>query len=160
MTSWLRKNNDIIIITVIILALTLIGRMCSQYGMYWYRSQLALPSIVPPDWVFPVVWTSIYIMCAAAALILVRSYEHTFYYRRILGLFVINAVLNLAWTYLFFVHHAIFGALLDAIVLELTLILLIALTWWDARIISWLLLPYACWVGFAIYLNYLVYLMN
>ena len=78
-----------------------------------------------------------------------------FCYRRILVLFIIAAVLSGLWPYLFFVHCTMLGALLDGIVLMLTLMLIVALTWRDARVIALLLLPLVGLLSYVLYLNYL-----
>jgi len=74
--------------------------------------------------------------------------------------FVINAGLNLFWSELFFANHQIGWAVFGAGLLEVTVLALIGLTSRVAPIASALLIPYAAWVGFAMYLNYIIWMMN
>lgn len=159
MISRIMKNLDVIAISSIVIILAVVGRMFGNLGMSWYDS-LTLPVLTPPHWVFGFVWTTLYIFIAWALVILVRGYKHIGYYFTILGLFMLLAILNPLWSYLFFIEHSSAAALLDAIVMEFTLLTIILYVWDDARAIALLLIPAAVWVVFAMYLNYQILMLN
>lgn len=155
----IKKNIDILLVTTIVITLSAIGKICTEIGMPWYQL-LSLPAVTPPDWVFGIVWTALYVMAGCAAVILIREFKHNNYYYLIIKFFLIMALLNAAWSYMFFVNRSISGALIDCIVLFLTCCSIIALTWRQARTVALLLLPNALWIAFALYLNYQILLLN
>lgn len=113
----------------------------------WYRS-LAKPSLTPPGWVFPLVWTLLYV-AQGAALAAILNARGAGLRGLATGLFVAQFALNLAWTPLFFGAHRIDLALG---VLILMLALAIAATITFARIrryAAWLMAPYLVWISFA-----------
>ncbi len=153
------KNLDVIIISFCVATLSGLGKIFTDMGLDWYR-ELKFPQMMPENWVFGAVWTVLYILAACAVVILVRAYKHIGYYQAFLGFFLVLAILNPLWSYLFFIEHSISAALLDSIVMEFILITIIIYAWQDARAIALLMLPVALWTAFAIYLNYQILLLN
>ena len=78
----------------------------------------------------------------------------------IMTVFLINAILNVLWSYLFFVSHQIEIAIYETAVLELTLFFLIFESRKISKVASLLLVPYFVWVGFAIYLAHQFMILN
>jgi len=130
----------------------------SGYGNRWFAA-LNKPAAMPPAWLFPVAWTILYILMGfALALILGARGARG---RRIaIAFFVVQFVLNLAWSPLFFAAHQVDAAL----VLIVVLLVAVALTTWHfARIrpvAGLLLAPYLFWLVFAAYLNYEIARLN
>ena len=124
----------------------------------WYRA-LAKPELTPPGWVFPVAWTTLYIMLGLALAIILNARGARG--RKVaVGLFVAQFALNLAWTPLFFGAHKVDAALLVIIAM---LVLAIATTLAFDRIrktAAWLMLPYLIWLGFAGVLNWRIGQLN
>lgn len=112
----------------------------------WYKKRK--PSITPPNWVFPIVWTILYILIAIAfALELQVGDKH------IIGLFVLNLILNMTWCFVFFELKQPAWAL---IVLLGVLATAIAIMWMTTiAFTKWLILPYVLWLIFAMILNFL-----
>lgn len=65
----------------------------------WY-DKLDKPSITPPKWAFPVVWTILYCMMAASLYLYLK--KTGLVYSTGLALFCTQLVLNFAWMPLFF----------------------------------------------------------
>lgn len=151
--------QSLMLIAAITIVAQILGGRFSATGKVWYRT-LNLPSITPPDWVFGVVWSTIYILTATCAYHVWNDARFASQRAWLMTLFAINLILNIGWSYAFFQLHMIFGGLIIAIILELlTLTLCIQIFQTSSRL-SLLLLPYALWGGFAIYLNYLVWILN
>jgi len=124
----------------------------------WYQA-LTKPEITPPGWVFPVAWTTLYIMLglALATILNARGARGR---GLAVGLFAAQFALNLAWTPLFFGAHKVGTALLVIVVM---LALAIATTFAFDRIrkaAAWLMLPYLVWLAFAGVLNWRVGQLN
>jgi translocator protein len=135
------------------------GRMSnSGYGNRWFDA-LSKPDIIPPGWVFGVVWSLLYILMGVALAMIL--YARGSKGRGLaLGLFFTQLVLNLIWSPLFFAAHQVSMAFwLILAILALT----IATTFAFAPIrkaAAWLLVPYMVWLSFASILNYKIDWMN
>jgi len=124
----------------------------------WY-AELTRPYLTPPSWIFGPVWTVLYIMIVCSIIVYFRTAERGLSTMTIIIL-AVHLVLNFSWTYLFFRLHSPLLALLDIIVLDVTLIALIILFWKTSVVASALLFPYLFWVSFATYLNAGFYILN
>jgi tryptophan-rich sensory protein len=116
------------------------------------------PSFNPPAYVFGPVWFVLYITIGIAG---VNIYENRKRDPVSLGVFVVQLLLNFAWTYLFFALHRADLALIDIILLFLTILYLVVSPFFDSKKTSNLILvPYLLWVGFATVLNYSIFMLN
>ena len=123
----------------------------------WYAT-IQKPSWNPPNWIFGPVWTSLYILMGIAA----GMIWHTKDEKRIqaLMLFVLQFMLNLGWSYIFFERHAIGWAFAEIIIL-LTLIIITTITFYKIKpLAAGLMIPYILWVSFATCLNGTIWLLN
>lgn len=124
----------------------------------WYQA-LEKPAFNPPDWVFPVVWTALYIMIAIAGWRVWRRAPLDVT-RLALAVFALQLGLNLGWSFLFFGAQRIGLALAEIVVLFHTIAANIALFWRIDRWAGALLLPYLAWVAYATVLNAALWLLN
>jgi len=122
----------------------------------WYES-LAKPSWTPPNAVFAPVWTLLYVGIAVAGWLVWRRTER---FVLPLVLWIAQLVLNAWWSLLFFGLHRPDIALVDILVLLVTIIgFAIAARRYSAAA-SALFVPYAAWVGFATALNFAIVRLN
>lgn len=125
----------------------------------WYRT-LAKPSWQPPDWLFGPAWTLIFALATTAA---VLSWNHATGpgdATRVLVLFGVNIVLNVAWSALFFRLERPDWAFVEVIALWLSILALIIGLSSISTTASLLLLPYLAWVSFAAFLNLTIVRLN
>lgn len=113
----------------------------------WYQ-RLVKPPFTPPDWVFPVVWGLLYLMIGLALAMILHA-RGARGRGMAIALFVVQLVLNLAWTPLFFGAHHIWGALADLVALLLVAIFTTLLFGRIRTMAAWLMLPYLLWIAFA-----------
>ena len=78
----------------------------------------------------------------------------------LIGLFCLNAALNIFWSIFFFRVQRPDWAFYENVLLCLSVLGLIIYTWKIARPASYLLFPYLIWVSFAAYLNLTVVKLN
>jgi tryptophan-rich sensory protein len=117
------------------------------------------PSVNPPDIVFPIVWTTLYILLGLALAMILNARGARGRGFAIL-LFVLAFGLSLGWTPLFFGAHQV---LLAAVVIAGMLVLGIATTVAFGRIRSaaaWLMVPYLVWISFAGVLTWSIHRLN
>lgn len=128
-------------------------------GMGSYKS-FAQPPLSPPGWVFPVVWSLLYLAMGYASFRVYTKEENHRQRRLSLGLYLVQLFFNFLWPIIFFR----FEAFLLAFGVLIALWIGIVATMWqfyksDERAGD-LLIPYLLWVTFAGYLNLGVYLLN
>ncbi|MEQ1717258.1 MAG: TspO/MBR family protein [Hyphomicrobium sp.] len=121
----------------------------------WYEA-LNKPSWTPPNWLFPIAWTVLYVMIAIAGW-LVWKKEGAGSALMIWG---VCLVLNALWSYVMFGRHDIGLALINVAALWLAIIAFIWAAWPVDRTASYLFMPYLVWVSFASALNAAVFAMN
>ena len=128
-------------------------------GMESYE-ELARPPLSPPGWLFPVVWTLLYIMMGAASYRVYVLRWPVDARRSALRLYALQLAVNALWPLLFF-RFSLWWA--SAVWLVL-LIALVAMTEAAFKrlddLAALLLAPYLLWCIFALYLNAGVALLN
>lgn len=133
----------------------LIGRMAGQST--WY-DELDKPPLQPPGWAFGVVWPVLYLAMGVALFLIWRSTSENKTMAYVL--FGIQAVLNAAWSLVFFGMEQAWGGLVVILALVITVAISIShfkrLSVWA----SWLFVPYLLWILFATYLNLGIIVLN
>jgi tryptophan-rich sensory protein len=124
----------------------------------WYTA-LAKPSWNPPNWLFGPVWSILYLLIAISVWLVWRKEVLR---AAILPLivFLLQLVLNAAWSWLFFGLHELGYAFVEIVVLWVAIVVNTILFWRINPISGILLLPYLAWVTFASVLNYTIWRLN
>lgn len=121
----------------------------------WYE-KLDKPTWTPPDWVFPVAWSSIYLLISFAGA-RVAILEGSGY---ALAFWAMQAGFSTLWTPVFFGLHRLKGALYVMAPLWLA-VLAATITHFQLDTLAGLaFVPYLIWVTVAAALNYTVWRMN
>ena len=124
----------------------------------WYEA-LAKPVWTPPNWLFPIAWTMLYLMIAIAGWLVWRAVG--FSAAGLAFVFYIAQLLcNAAWSWLFFGIHRMDLALIDIIVLWLAVVANIIAFYALHTGAAYLLVPYLLWVTYAAALNFAIWQMN
>jgi len=103
-----------------------------------------------PSWIFPVVWTILYILMGLSSYII---YEKT---GEISKIYVIQLLVNLFWSFIFFVFKQKISALIVIIVLIVLVALMIKEFLEKDKTAGYLQIPYIIWLGVAFILNLLL----
>jgi benzodiazapine receptor len=148
-----------IIIPLIAVFVAVVGGYLTSGDMSWYKT-LKLPSIAPPGWFIGLVWNVIFILTTISALIVWNTMPKSDLFWIVIGLFVVNALLNVFWSFLFFNQHLINAAMVEAGLLGSSVVALIVMIWPFSRLAAGLLIPYAAWTLFATFLNYVIWTLN
>jgi len=147
------------VISCIVLLVAFLGGQATRFGMEWYKT-IDIPSWTPPGWVIGSVWNLIFILGAISVILFWNLRSKPSYFYWVIGLFVLNAILNILWSYLFFGQHLISLAVIEAFILGLSVLALILSIWPFSILAALLLIPYCGWVFFASYLTYSIWLLN
>ncbi|WP_235908650.1 TspO/MBR family protein [Roseiconus nitratireducens] len=124
----------------------------------WY-ADLRKPSWNPPDAVFGPVWTTLYLAMAIAVWLVWK--DTGFRGRRLpLALFVVQLLLNVAWSWIFFGFHLPGWAFAEILMLWLAIALTLTSFWTVSQVAGALMIPYLAWVTFASALNFAIWRLN
>ncbi|MFK3973386.1 TspO/MBR family protein [Pseudomonas sp. NPDC087358] len=115
----------------------------------WYQS-LQKPRFTPPNWLFPVAWTTIYLLLAWAGyrLTLLPGSE------TVLALWAAQIALNTLWTPVFFGANRIVAGMVILVVLWLVVAAMVVLALQLDVITGLILFPYLVWLCVAAALNF------
>ncbi len=128
-----------------------------QAGSFY--AELLRPEWAPPGWLFGPVWLLLYAMMAIAAWLVWR--RGGFGAAPVaLSLFLVQLGFNAAWSWLFFAWRLGGLALLDIVLMLLSITATLIAFWRQSRVAGALMLPYLLWVGFAASLNYSLLQLN
>ena len=156
MPSWMSSN-----MLTFILFLALVASAAFFGGQWgagpWYRT-LSKPSWTPPDWLFPAVWTLLYVLIAIAGWLV---WDTDGANRPVLlTLWAAQLVFNALWSYIFFGRRDMRLALLDIVALWLAIGAFIVLAWPVNQLAAMLFVPYFVWVSYAMALNATIWMRN
>ena len=126
----------------------------------WYTSLKKAP-FNPPNWLFPVAWTTLYLMMGIASVLVYQTGNGvSLLNRRALILYLVQLAINGCWSTIFFKWRmpgfsVLWILLLDATLTATTLEFLAV-----NPTSGYLMLPYLAWCLFATLLNYSVWILN
>ncbi len=140
------------------LLVALLGGTITDLGD-WYQN-LRSPPWKPADWLFGPAWTLIFAMAALSAVMMWRAVPPGWERTLATGVFALNAILNIGWSWLFFRLERPDWAFAEVGFLWLSIAVLVVLVSRHDRRAGWLLLPYLAWVSFAGMLNRTVVDLN
>jgi tryptophan-rich sensory protein len=125
----------------------------------WYKT-LKRPALNPPNWIFAPVWTTLYLLMAIAAWLVWRQGIGISGVIVALMVFIIQLILNVLWSAIFFAWHNPGAAFAEIVLLWLSIVLTIFEFTKISPTAAWLMLPYIAWVTFAAYLNFAIWRLN
>lgn len=137
-----------------------VGALSAIFTMFGTDSfeKAVKPPLTPPSFLFPIVWTILFILMGISSYIISRSdSEHS---TTALLVYGIQLVVNFFWPVFFFNLQAYFFSFLWIILLWVLIIVMIAKFYKVSKVAAWLQIPYLLWVTFATYLNFGIYLLN
>lgn len=121
---------------------------------------LTQPPLAPPSWVFPVVWTVLFVLMGVASVLVWQQGAPEAETRRALRLYAVQLLVNFIWPLLFF-RAGWYGTAFVWLLFLLLLVLATMAAFRDIRPLAGnLLIPYVLWLLFAAYLNAAIWLLN
>lgn len=124
----------------------------------WYKS-IAKPIWTPPGWLFGPVWGILYFSMSISAWLVWRQRPNTAVTISLM-FYLTQLALNGLWSWLFFGRQWIGLALIDLIVLVITVAIMIVMFIRISKAAGFILLPYLFWISFAAALNFEIWRIN
>ena len=115
--------------------------------------------LTPPSFLFPIVWTVLFILMGVGAARIFMT-EPTAARNRALIVYVVQLAVNFFWSIIFFNLQAYAFAFFWLILLWVLILTMIYLFCKVDKPAALIQIPYAIWVTFAGYLNLMIWLMN
>jgi translocator protein len=135
------------------------GLLASASNNHWFAT-LAKPSWNPPSYLFGPVWTTLYLLMGISVGIVWNNKTTESNKRKAYVLFAIQLFLNFWWSIFFFLFNSPALALVDIILMVITIISTIFSFSHFSKLAAWLLVPYIAWVSFATFLNFSIWNLN
>lgn len=137
-----------------------IAGIISGQSASMYYSQLIKPGFAPPGYLFPIVWTILYVLMGISAYIITKKGSEVakvndamFYYKLQLGL-------SFLWSILFFGLDLRLTAMIDLIMLIVVIVIMIIKFYKIDKRAAYLNIPYLLWAMYALVLNYFIWIVN
>lgn len=153
------KKRDLLLCLAIPLAVGGLSAWLSLGSMEDFEA-LNKPPLSPPGWLFPVVWTLLFVLMGLASYLVLTSARPRQAVNRALWLYGIQLGVNFLWPIFFFDLALYLFSFLWLILLWLLIFATTVRFYHLSRLAGYLMLPYLLWVTFAGYLNWGVYLLN
>lgn len=138
------------------LAVGSLSALLSQRGMAAY-AMMNKPALSPPEWVFPVVWTILYVLMGIASYLVLTSGKPN---NAALTVYAIQLFFNFFWSILFFRLGLCVTAFIWLVLLWFLILGTTVLFYRIVKAAGYLMIPYLLWVAFAGYLNLSICLLN
>ena len=149
----MKKAGVLAICFLIVIAVASLGSMFTSSAVKssWYQS--IKPSITPPNYVFPIAWTILFLLIAVSMYFAWTNAKKQ--KKTVAAVFGINFFLNILWSALYFGMKNPLLAFIEIILLWISILTMIIALWKIDRKSSYLIVPYFLWVSFASVLNFL-----
>lgn len=138
----------------------LVGGIATSSSVQTWYLTLVKPVFTPPNWLFGPIWTTLYILMGIALFLVLREGVRKENVKTAVYYFVVQLLLNFAWSFIFFYFKSLAGGLI--IILELWLMILLTMRkfYRISKAAAWLMAPYIAWVTIATLLNFSLMLLN
>lgn len=120
---------------------------------------LKKPKILPPSWVFKIVWPVLYILMFLSFFIMIFTKTDKSKISAIITFFI-QLLFNFLWPFVFWGKRKLFLAFITAILLAISIFLMIKVFYSINPLSAYLNIPYFIWCCFACILMFFIYRLN
>lgn len=153
----LKKYKYIILNIAISLGIGGLSAFFTMNSMDIYQN-INRPKLAPPGYIFPIVWTILYVLMGISSYLIHRSNHKN--KETALIIYYFQLLINFSWPIFFFNYQNFLLALAILFILNILVIILIKVIYSINHLASYLLIPYLIWILFALYLNFWIFIHN
>ena len=151
------NRRKLLAFIILPLAVGMIAGFLTRNSMALYNS-LNRPSLSPPGWLFPLVWTILYILMGVSSYLIASSPSPK--KREALVLYAVQLFVNFIWSLVFFGLQNYLLAFLVLLLLWYLILKMIRAFFPIDPAAALLQIPYLLWVTFAGFLNLAIVFLN
>jgi translocator protein len=137
-----------------------LGSLVTTTGSGSWYATLEKPFFAPPTWVFAPMWITLFILMGIALYLVWQCGTKNWDVQIALGIFGVQFILNVIWSFLFFGLQSPLLGLVDIILLWVMIAATIGAFYRVKKSAAYFLIPYLAWVTLASALNGAIYVMN
>ena len=142
------------------LAVGVVSALLTMNGMDIYAT-LDTPPGAPPSWLFPVVWTALYILMGISSARVWLGWDNAPHSAdRGLSCYILSLGFNFCWSIFFFNYRVLLFSFVWLVALWLLILLTVRFYRPVDRVAAYLQIPYLLWVAYAGYLNLGIWFLN
>lgn len=154
---YLRTDKTTLTICIALpLVIGALSALLTQENMQSFEV-LNKPPLSPPGWIFPIVWTILYILMGISSYLVVISSQPN---DKALSVYFLQLAFNFFWSILFFNLNWYLVSFIWLVVLWFLILITIVMFYNISKPAAYLLIPYFLWVTFAGYLNLAIYIIQ
>ncbi len=153
------KWKQLLLCVAIPLAVGGLSALLTQNSMEHFQS-LKQPPLSPPGWLFPVVWSILFLLMGIVSYLVLESREDERAVRAALTVYGVQLAVNFFWSIFFFNFEAYLFSFIWLVLLWALIWVALVRFFRISRPAGVLLIPYLLWVTFAGYLNLAIYFLN
>ena len=153
------KWTELLTCLLIPLSVGAVSGIVSGGGIDGFDS-IIKPPLSPPAWLFPIVWTLLFILMGIASYLVLVSGAEKDDIIRALTFYGIQLFFNFFWSIIFFNLQWYLAAFVWLVVLWILIVTTTVLFYKISKPAGYLMIPYILWVAFAGYLNFAIFLLN
>ena len=142
----MQKNKTLLFIRCVGVTL-LLGFLSGILNRNAINTFAATPALSTPGWLFPIVWTILYILMGTALFLVLRFDPPN--RKNVLIIYAAQLLVNITWPFLFFSLNAYFISFVWILLLWYLIYLMIKTFTPINKPAGYLLYPYLIWVTFA-----------
>ena len=128
----------------------------SLMNSFDFYQTLERPFFAPPNWIFPVVWTVLYLLMGISYYIVSNKEKN----QLVKQIYNLQLFFNLLWPIIFFIFEQLLLSSIWIVCLDVLIIVMIYLFNKIAKTASYLQIPYLLWTLFATVLNISIFILN
>lgn len=153
------KLKPLIINILISLSVGIIASLITSGSQNLY-STIETPFFAPPSFLFPIVWSILYLLMGVSSYIIYTSNAKPSDKQAALAIYAVSLVINFIWPILFFNARLYLVSFIWIIILWIFILLTILAYSKISKVAAYLQIPYLVWVTFAGLLNLAIFILN
>lgn len=156
----MKINKRLLLICVVVpLIVGIAAGLLTRNSMEVFAA-IEKPPFAPPAWLFPVVWTILYILMGISSYLVLTSDANNKEIENAMKLYTYQLIVNFLWPTFFFNFGWYLFSFLWLVLLWILVFFMIRKFYDISKLAAYLNIPYILWLTFAGYLNLGIWLLN
>lgn len=156
----MKKNKALLLQSIVLpLLVGVVASLITGNGMSVFET-LKKPAGAPPGWLFPIVWTVLYVLMGISFYLVITAGGGKRETEKAVLLYWYQLAVNFLWPTFFFNFQWYLFAFVWLVLLWVLVLLMILAFYKIDKTAAWLNIPYLVWLTYAGYLNLGIWWLN